>query len=102
MVGMPQRARSAAAKLRRTEDLLAAAAELAAELGGVRHLTLVAVFDRAGLDSSAVRRYFASKEELLLELAERGWRQWSDSIVARLRGTSGLTAREVARVVAET
>lgn len=97
-----QRARSAEAKARRTEDLLDAARTLATELGGVRHLTLVAVFERAGLDSSAMRRYFASKEELLLELAERGWRQWSDLVAERVADASGLTARDIARVIAGT
>jgi AcrR family transcriptional regulator len=99
---MQHRARSAEAKQRRTEDLLVAAAELATELGGVRHLTLVAVFDRAGLDSSAMRRYFAGKEELLLELAERGWQQWSDLVVAESTGSTGRTPAEIARVIAET
>jgi AcrR family transcriptional regulator len=102
MVGMQHRARSAEAKQRRTEELLVAAAELAAELGGVRHLTLVAVFDRAGLDSSAMRRYFASKEELLLELAERGWQQWSDLVVTESIGVTDRTPAEIALVVAET
>lgn len=66
----------------------------------MRHLTLVAVFERAGLHSSAVRRYFSSKEELLLELAERGWRQWQELVIARVAGLTGLSPRETARVVA--
>jgi AcrR family transcriptional regulator len=99
---VPNRARSPEAKLRRAEDLLDAARALAAEHGGVRRLTLLAVFERAGLHSSAVRRYFASKEELLLELAERGWQEWRDLVAARVAGMSGLTPRETARVVAET
>ncbi|MCW2862140.1 MAG: transcriptional regulator, TetR family, partial [Actinoallomurus sp.] len=68
MGGMHRRARSQEAKLRRAEDLLEAARALAADRGGVRHITLAAVTEAAGLHPSAVRRYFASKEELLLEL----------------------------------
>ena len=65
-----RRARSAEDKRKRTNDLLAAARQLATERGGVRHVTLAAVTDVAGLHPSAVRRYFASKEELLLEKDE--------------------------------
>ncbi|GII51910.1 TetR family transcriptional regulator [Planotetraspora thailandica] len=99
---MHSRARSPEAKLRRAEDLLDAARTLAADLGGVRHVTLAAVTEAAGLHPSAVRRYFDSKEELLLELAERGWNQWRDILTARLAGARGLTPVESATVVAAT
>jgi AcrR family transcriptional regulator len=97
-----QRARSRDAKARRAEDLLAAAEALALELGGVRYITLAPVTEKAGLHRTAVRRYYASKEELLLELAERGWRQWRDAISARLPGRAGLGPRDVADVLTET
>jgi AcrR family transcriptional regulator len=96
---MHSRARSPEAKLRRAEDLLEAACTLAADRGGVRHITLAAVTEAAGLHPSAVRRYFASKEELLLELAERGWNQWRDTLTARLAGARGLTPPETAAAV---
>ncbi|GHH81298.1 transcriptional regulator [Streptomyces sulfonofaciens] len=99
---MHRRARSQEAKLRRAEDLLEAAGTLAARLGGVRHVTLAAVTEAAGLHPSAVRRYFASKEELLLELAERGWGQWCDTLTARLAGARGLTPPETAAAVGTT
>ncbi|GGT01942.1 TetR family transcriptional regulator [Streptomyces chromofuscus] len=99
---MQRRARSPEAKLRRAEDLLEAARGLAAARGGVRHITLASVTEAAGLHPSAVRRYFDSKEELLLELAERGWRQWHESLAARLVGTRGLAPEGVAAVVAAT
>lgn len=99
---MHRRARSPEAKLRRTEDLLHAAAVLAAELGGVRHLTLAAVTDAAGLHPSAVRRYFDSKEELLLELAERGWSRWREIVTDHLAGVRGLTPAGTAAAVATT
>jgi AcrR family transcriptional regulator len=49
-----------------------------------------------------VRRYFASKEELLLELAERGWRQWSAAVSDELGDQEGLEPRQVAAVLAGT
>ncbi|SFJ29789.1 MULTISPECIES: TetR family transcriptional regulator [Amycolatopsis] len=99
---MHRRARSQEAKLQRTEDLLAAARTLAAERGGVRHVTLAAVTEAAGLHPSAVRRYFDSKEELLLELAERGWRQWRETLLARVSGAHDLTPEQTASAVAQT
>ncbi|MFF2536071.1 TetR family transcriptional regulator [Streptomyces cyaneofuscatus] len=99
---MQRRARSPEAKLRRTEDLLDAARTLAATRGGVRHLTLAAVTEAAGLHPSAVRRYFDSKEELLLELAERGWHEWSLLLTARLADARDLTPAQTADAVAGT
>jgi AcrR family transcriptional regulator len=97
-----QRARSTADKARRSEDLLAAAESVALELGGVRFITVAQVTERAGLHRTGVRRYYASKEELLLELAERGWRQWRDAVTGALGDRTGLGPREVAAVMAET
>jgi AcrR family transcriptional regulator len=99
---MPSRARSQEAKLRRAEDLLDAARTLAADLGGVRRITLAAVTEAAGLHPSAVRRYFDSKEELLLELAERSWNQWRDTLTAHLADARGLTPPETAAAVSAT
>ncbi|MFE0514387.1 TetR family transcriptional regulator [Streptomyces sp. NPDC058964] len=99
---MQRRARSEEAKLRRAEDMLDAARALAADRGGVRHITLAAVTEAAGLHPSAVRRYFDSKEELLLELAERGWNQWRGTLTAHLADVSDLTPDQTAAVVATT
>jgi AcrR family transcriptional regulator len=99
---MHQRARSIDDKARRSEDLLTAAESIALERGGVRFITLAPVTERAGLHRTGVRRYYASKEELLLELAERGWRQWRDAITADLRDRAGLGPRELATVLADT
>lgn len=96
-----ERARSLDDKAQRSEDLLAAAEALALELGGVRFITLAPVTERAGLHRTGVRRYYASKEELLLELAERGWRQWQQAVASRVEGRSGLEAPEIAEVLAE-
>jgi AcrR family transcriptional regulator len=99
---MHQRARSAEDKARRAEDLLASAEALALELGGVRHLTVAAVTERAGLHRTGVRRYYANKEELLLELAERGWRQCRDAIKAEIGDRTGLSPAETAAVISGT
>ncbi|MFE1855814.1 TetR family transcriptional regulator [Streptomyces sp. NPDC059489] len=99
---MYRRARSPEAKLRRTEDLLEATRGLAADRGGVRHITLAAVTEAAGLHPSAVRRYFESKEELLLELAERGWGEWRDALTSHLAGARDLTPEQTAAAVAGT
>ncbi|MFD8970738.1 TetR family transcriptional regulator [Streptomyces sp. NPDC059568] len=97
-----QRARSPENKARRAEDLLRAAEAVALELGGVRYITLAAVTDQAGLHRTGVRRYYASKEQLLLELAERGWGQWRDAVKNEIDGRTGLTPTEVAAVVSRT
>jgi AcrR family transcriptional regulator len=93
-----QRARSPHDKQLRKTALLDAAGELAIEQG-VREVTLVAVTARIGLHPSAVRRYFESREELLLELAEQGWAQWRDRLVSGLGDAHGLAADQVADVV---
>jgi AcrR family transcriptional regulator len=97
-----QRARSAEDKAHRSEALLAAAEAVALELGGVRHVTLAAVTDRASLHRTGVRRYYASKEELLLELAERGWGQWRDAVLREAGGRSTLTPSSTADVLTST
>jgi AcrR family transcriptional regulator len=49
-----------------------------------------------------VRRYYASKEELLLELAERGWRQRRDKVRTAVGDRAGLGPRELAAALSET
>jgi len=70
------RARTPENKERRTRDLLDSARELA-QAQGVRTL-------RAGVHVSGVRRYFESREEILLVLAGREWTDWAGAVVARL------------------
>ncbi|WP_205200141.1 hypothetical protein [Burkholderia sp. Cy-637] len=99
---MKERARSSEDKLQRSEDLLDAAESLALELGGVRFVTVGAVTERVGLHRTGVRRYYANREELLLELAERGWARWRDAIAYTLGSRTGLAPVEVADVVVDT
>jgi AcrR family transcriptional regulator len=96
-----QRARSEVAKRRRRRDMLSAARTLAVR-DGVRAVTLAAVTTASGLHPSAVRRYFDSKEELLLELAEQEWQTWSSAVVTRLRGRTDLPAADIAATLVDT
>jgi AcrR family transcriptional regulator len=102
--GVPQprqRARSDQDKEVRKTALLTAARELAAE-HGVREVTLTGVTSRVGLHPSALRRYFESREELLLELAEQGWADWRSRLLADLAAFDGRRPSpvEVAEAVA--
>jgi AcrR family transcriptional regulator len=90
-----QRARSQADKELRKAALMAAARKLALERG-VREVTLTAVTARVGLHPSALRRYFESRDELLLELAEHGWQDWRRELVTGLGDARGLAPAELA------
>ena len=57
--------------------------------------------ERAGLYRTAVRRYYESKEELLLGLAERGYQQWRDEVISRLQDRSNLGPTDVADVITD-
>ncbi len=98
MPQLRQRARSDQDKEVRKTALLTAARELAVDRG-VREVTLTEVTSRVGLHPSALRRYFESREELLLELAEQGWADWRARLLADLPGHR-LSPVEVAEVVA--
>jgi AcrR family transcriptional regulator len=100
MTTRPIRARSAQNKLLRSRDLLGAARKLALAYG-VKEVTLTRVTREAGLHPSALRRYFDSTEELLLELAEEAWRAWADDVAEALSGQRGLSAGTVANILAE-
>jgi AcrR family transcriptional regulator len=94
-----QRARSPLAKELRRTALLEAARDLAIERGA-REVTLAEVTSRVGLHASAVRRYFESREELLLELAEQGWSDWRAQLVGRLEEARELAPEKLADAVA--
>ncbi|MCS5735707.1 TetR family transcriptional regulator [Herbiconiux daphne] len=80
-----QRAYSAHAKAQRAADLLDAARRLGSR-DGVRSLTLTAIAHEAGVHVSAVRRYYASREEILILLTTEGYQGWSDEVIHRLQG----------------
>jgi AcrR family transcriptional regulator len=70
-----QRARRPEQKQQRREDILAAARELALT-GGVRGVSLAGIAARAGIDKSALLRYFETREQIFLELTAREWPPW--------------------------
>lgn len=94
------RARTPENKERRAADLLDSARELA-HAQGVRTLTLTAIATRAGVHVSGVRRYFESREEILLVLAGREWPDWAGAVVARLDASDRpMTPAALARLLA--
>ncbi|MBV8860913.1 MAG: TetR family transcriptional regulator [Mycobacterium sp.] len=78
-----QRARTEDKKRQRAAALVEAARSLALE-SGVASVTLTEVASRAGVHYSAVRRYFTSHKEVLLQLAAEGWVRWSDTVCETL------------------
>jgi AcrR family transcriptional regulator len=99
--GTFQRAYSPQRKEQRATDLVTAARTLAAR-DGVRAVTLTAIATQAGVHVSAVRRYFDSREEILLGLAEEGYAEWTHALIDRVHGHEGLTSADLARAVTET
>lgn len=96
-----QRAYSSEHKAQRAADLMEAARALAAR-DGVRGVTLTAIAQHAGVHVSAVRRYYASREEILLNLAEEGYGDWSRAVAAQLSRRSNLTCAELTRTLVAT
>jgi AcrR family transcriptional regulator len=84
-----QRARSPEHKQQRARELVESARRLATEQG-VRAVTLTAIATSAGVHPSAVRRYFSSREEILLRLAADGWAEWAGATEAELDETRDL------------
>lgn len=65
-------------------------------------VTLAQVTADAGLHPSGIRRYFDSREELLLELAQDGWVAWSQSLVENLKGRRELVSERIVDAIVET
>jgi AcrR family transcriptional regulator len=99
MMAVRQRARSEQDKAQRRAALLRAAYSLALEQG-VREVTLAAITVAAGLDPSGLRRYFDSREDLLLELAESGWMGWRERLCSDLDQARHRSAAQLAQSIA--
>jgi AcrR family transcriptional regulator len=82
-----QRARRPEQKRQRREDILAAARELAL-IGGVRGVSLAGIAARAGIDKSALLRYFETREQIFLELTAREWAPWLRALHDGLDGAA--------------
>jgi AcrR family transcriptional regulator len=96
-----QRAYSLQHKEQRATDLVQAARTLAAT-EGVRGVTLTAIATQAGVHVSAVRRYFDSREDILLGLAEEGYGDWARALIDRLACHDGMTSADLAAAITET
>lgn len=93
------RARRPEHKQQRREAILVAARELALR-DGVRNVSLGGVATAVGLAKSNLARYFATREEIYLELAAQEWRDWERAVLGRLAGAEG--AQDVVDSLAET
>ena len=95
-----QRARRPEQKQQRQDAILSAARELALR-DGVRAVSLAGIAARAGIDKSALLRYFETREQIFLELTAREWAPWvralDDGLDGAAPGSAGLVADAVAR-----
>jgi AcrR family transcriptional regulator len=94
-----QRARTEDKKRQRAAALVEAARSLALE-SGVASVTLTDVASRAGVHYSAVRRYFTSHKEVLLNLAAEGWARFSDTVCESLGQPGPMSPTRVAEALA--
>jgi AcrR family transcriptional regulator len=98
-----QRARRPEQKQQRREAILGAARALALA-DGVRAVSLAGIAARAGIDKSALLRYFETREQIFPELTAREWGPWVralhdglDDVAAGSPGTAGQVADVAAR-----
>jgi len=95
-----QRARRPEQKLRRQDDILRAARDLALR-DGVRNVSLADIASRVGIHKSALLRYFETREQIFLELTAEAWRDWvrglHDELDQARRGAADLVADVFAR-----
>ena len=80
------RARRPEHKRQRYDAILDAARELATA-ESVNVVSLAGIAERVGMHKSALLRYFETREEIFLRLAETEWREWADALVAALADT---------------
>ncbi|MWA01625.1 TetR family transcriptional regulator [Actinomadura sp. LD22] len=80
------RARRPEHKQQRRAAILDAARELAIR-SGVREVSLGGVAEAAGMAKSNLARYFATREEIYLELAAQEWKDWERAVLDRLAGS---------------
>ena len=85
------RARRPEQKQQRREEILAAARELA-RADGVRSVSLAGIAALAGIDKSALLRYFETREQIFLELTAREWPAWAQALHDGLDGADPASA----------
>jgi AcrR family transcriptional regulator len=94
------RARRPEQKQQRREEILAAARELALA-GGVRSVSLAGIAALAGIDKSALLRYFETREQIFLELTAREWPAWVQALHDGLDGVDPAPAATAPGLVAD-
>jgi AcrR family transcriptional regulator len=92
------RARRPEQKQQRYAAILDAARELALR-DGVGAVSLAGIAAEVGMHKSALLKYFETREEIFLRLAEVEWQEWAAGVVVGL-STAGPDAGEVAEVLA--
>lgn len=95
-----QRARSPEHKQQRRTAILVAAHGLASDRG-VRSVTLGDIATEVGIAKSALLKYFETREEIYLAVAEDEWQAWVDDAVVRLSRLRTPSPDSVARVLAQ-
>jgi AcrR family transcriptional regulator len=80
------RARRPEQKQQRYAAILDAARELALR-DGVGGVSLAGIAAEVGMHKSALLKYFETREEIFLRLAETEWREWAAGLGAALSGT---------------
>lgn len=78
------RARRPEQKQQRYQAILDAAHALALR-DGIATVTLTAIAAEVGMHKSALLKYFGTREEIFLRLAETDWLTWADGLVTELR-----------------
>lgn len=92
------RARRPEQKQQRYAAILDAARELALR-DGVSAVSLAGIAAEVGMHKSALLKYFETREEIFLRLAEAEWQEWAAGLVAQL-SWPGRDPGEVAEVLA--
>lgn len=95
-----QRARTEEQKEQRVRELTDAAARLF-EGNEISEITIAMIAREAGWTRSNVYKYFATKEEVFLELLAQDLKSWADEIVSLLQTRKRWTAEELAARWAE-
>ncbi|MCT2586947.1 TetR/AcrR family transcriptional regulator [Actinophytocola gossypii] len=96
-----QRARRPEHKRQRYEAILTAARELATR-EGVRAVTLSDIAGAVGMHKSALLRYFETREEIFLRVAQADWEDWAAAMTGALAPLAPGSVAEVSAALART
>lgn len=96
-----QRARRPEHKELRAASILDAARKLALARG-VRTVTLTNIAAEAGINKSAVLRYYETREEIYLRLTAEGWTRWAALVRAGLDTAPGRSNETLADTITRT